>query len=165
MIHLISGIQLEWIITAKVLTLCPLTVKQDATLPSTAWTGSPLLLAWDERTDCQPTKNLPKHYLTIVRAELKNHLQGRFLKFVWWSSMDLRQTLFPQKNWISNYHNEGLTFICFTDRKSSVIPTRTRHREELPFRWKPFHQQATLSAPQNIGIPKTPNASWNIAAI
>ena len=31
MIHLIRGIQLTWIITAKALTLCPLTVKQDAT--------------------------------------------------------------------------------------------------------------------------------------
>ena len=62
MIHLISGVQMKWILTAKELTFCLLTVKQDATLPSTAWKGLPLLFAWDECTDCQPTKNLPKHY-------------------------------------------------------------------------------------------------------
>ena len=77
----------------KALTLCPFTVKQEAALPSTAWKGSPLPLAWDEWMDCQPTKNLPKHYWIIVRAKLKNHLQEKFPKFVWWFSMDLRQTL------------------------------------------------------------------------
>ena len=62
MIHLISGVQLKWILTTKELTFCLLTVKQDATLPSTAWKGSPLLFPSDEWMDCQPIKNLPKDY-------------------------------------------------------------------------------------------------------
>ena len=122
MIHLISGVQLEWIITAKVLTLCPLTVKQDKMLPSTAWKGSPLLLAWDERTDCQPTKNRPKQYLTKVRAKLKNRSSLRKVsKICLVIFYESKTNFIPPKSWISNYHNEGLTFICFTDRESNVI--------------------------------------------
>ena len=80
MIHLISGVQLKWILTTKELTFCLLTVKQDATWPSTAWKGSPLLFAWDEWTDCQPIKNLPKDYWMIGKAKLKNSLLN-FPKF------------------------------------------------------------------------------------
>ena len=54
----------------KTLTFCLLTVKQDAMLPSMAWNGLPLLLTWpDESMDCQPTKNLPKHYQTIEQSK------------------------------------------------------------------------------------------------
>ena len=80
MIHLISGVQLKWILTTKELTFCLLTVKQDATLPSTAWKGSPLLFPWDEWMDCQPIKNLPKDYWVIGKTELKNRLR-KFPKF------------------------------------------------------------------------------------
>ena len=80
MIHLISGVQLKWILTTKELTFCLLTVKQDATWPSTAWKGSPLLFAWDEWTDCQPIKNLPNDYWMIGKAKLKNRLLN-FPKF------------------------------------------------------------------------------------
>ena len=55
-------------------------MKQDATLPSTAWKGSPLLFAWDEWTDCQPIKNLPKDYWIVGKAKLKNRLR-KFPKF------------------------------------------------------------------------------------
>ena len=99
----------------KALTLCPLTVKQEAAIPSTAWKGSPLTLAWDEWIDCQPTKNLPKHYWIIVRAKLKNHLQEKFPKFVLWSSMDLRQTFSKKKT--------GYQITVTKDLRSSVSQT------------------------------------------
>ena len=107
----------------KALTLCPLTVKQEAAIPSTARKGSPLPLAWDEWTDCQPTKNLPKHYWIIVRAKLKNHLQEKFPKFVLWSSMDLRQTFSPKT---------GYQITITKDLRSSVsqIVNPTGYRRE-----------------------------------
>ena len=118
MIHLISGVQLKWILTAKELTFCLLTVKQDATLPSTAWRGLPLLFAWDEWTDCQPTRNLPKHYWIIGKAKLRNLLRRRVSKICVVIFYTSKTNVIKKKPWSD--------FTITKDLRSSVSQMKLR---------------------------------------
>ena len=118
MIHLISGVQLKWILTTKELTFCLLTVKQDATLPSTAWKGLPLLFAWDEWTDCQPTKNLPKYYWIIGKAKLRNLLWRRVSKICVVIFYRSKTNLIKKKPWSD--------FTITKDLRSSVSQMKLR---------------------------------------
>ena len=132
MIHLMSGVQLKWILTAKELTFCLLTVKQDATLPSTAWKGLPLLFAWDEWTDCQPTRNLPKHYWIIGKAKLRNLLRRMVSKIclvIFYGSNTNLIIIIKKKPW-----ND---FTITKDLRSSVSQmSLRRYRQDL---WTSFH--------------------------
>ena len=144
MIHLTSGVQLKWILTAKELTFCLLTVKQDATLPSTAWKGLPLLFAWDEWTDCQPTKNLPKYYWIIGKAKLRNLLRRRVSEIcvvIFYGS----KTNLIKKPWSD--------FIISKDLRSSVSQMKLRRYPQGS--WASFHCSDLFSSKPHCPLFET----------